>query len=247
METLSAPPTASCTCSVCRNVARDEYRVWMSEKREDFERLEDLEAMTTKGWHDYAPLRAQLRDALPERATSVAESYLLYPDRPLKQTAALVGLRAWQRAQNVDEDDAKTFAVVAGPPGTGKTVAAVWLLLHRLADQDPVFLSSHELVRVLDERRGRQRERLLETGMLVIDDLGAEHAGPAFIAAFDELVDARYASTWGPVIITTNCTPPQFEARYGTRVADRIDEIGRWIAATGKSMRGARGAGGSRG
>ena len=90
----------------------------------------------------------------------------------------------------------RCIVVLSGKPGTGKTVAAVWLAMHRLAQDGVLFMTGPELARL--PRYGDEREELLEASNVIVDDLGAERADAKFAADFDELVDRCYqALQWG--------------------------------------------------
>jgi DNA replication protein DnaC len=215
----------------------------MRERMEDREQPCDLEEVTRSSWHAYAPAVRQLftDGVLPNRAGSLIHDVYFdeqgKPAAALKQTPAIDALRTWFRRTETEGDvlsSGSAIAVLAGPPGTGKTVAVVWMIVHRLAVEEPVFVTAHALARTLHTE---QRDPLFEAGALVIDDLGAEPSDARYLANVDELIDVRYRG-YGTTIITTNLTSAQFKARYGLRVMDRLAEVGTWLPATGKSMRG---------
>lgn len=161
--------------------------------------------------HDRA--RLMERAGFPERALEIA----IKPDLDSAPVAAVR-----------DRYVGRPIAVLSGPVDCGKTVAACWWTLHR--SQRPArfvraaaFASSSRYARA-------EREELLTAGVLVLDDLGAEYADAkgSFQSDFDELIDVFYASR-RHLIITTNVPAAAFPARYGTRVASRIREAGRWL------------------
>jgi len=219
--------TRHCPCATCllRDAAihRDH---WLRRYRENPEWLAgaELEAKITERWHEEAPYHRTLHESLPRRAVDATYD--------AQETVALRELIAWCD----DRSDERPFAMLAGPTGTGKTVAAVYVALHRLAMDYPRFLTAPELARI--PRYGDERDELLaSSSMLIIDDLGTERADDKFVTDFDELFDRLYQRST-TLVITTNCTAKQFRDRYGARVVDRFRECGVWIPVAGKSMRG---------
>ena len=156
----------------------------------------------------------------PKRALQFAEDADV--DRP-----AIVAIEAW--------DPNRCAIVLAGPKGTGKTVAAAWWAFG--SSRVFRFVRAAELVRV-----GRFDEGWtdwLKASALCIDDLGAEYADQkgSFVSDLDLLIDTFYADC-RPLIITTNCGGAKFAERYGPRIADRITECATWAQISGDSMRG---------
>lgn len=156
--------------------------------------------------------------AMPMRALETA----LEPD----ETQALRAIRAWEH------ELATEICVLLGPPGCGKTVAAVaWAWESMPGHTPPRFITGGQLAR--SSKFGPERDQLLASPALILDDLGVENS-PADI---DELVDRFYAEQ-ARLVITSNLTPASFAERYGERVNDRLREAGTVITVTGPSMRG---------
>jgi DNA replication protein DnaC len=155
----------------------------------------------------------------------------------------------------VGDGDTRRLCVLAGPPGTGKSVAAAYAVLQaKTADKVVSYLDSRDGSigsAVLDGAPPGARwvqARALWTGvfdrplweaagrvsLLVIDDLGAEPADdkvtPLIASVLCERVDARRKT-----IVTTNMDPNLIHRRYGGRLADRLDA---WFGAVGPSLRG---------
>ena len=180
-----------------------------------FERAQRAEAAERR--------RASFIKRMPERAASIA----LEAD-PADPT--LVAIAAWR-----DTSQRGGIAVLSGPPGSGKTVGAVWWAM--TAPQLPEFVRATEIAtasRYDSETRGRW----LNADALIVDDLGAEYmdAKGSFATDLDELVDLFYAGRQH-LVITTNCTSRTFAERYGARVVDRLRECGTWISVAGPSRR----------
>lgn len=136
--------------------------------------------------------------------------------------------------------DEKTFLVLAGGEGNGKTTAAAWaaafhggrvakaidVIRAGMFPDDPSFLPS-----------------LWRARVLVLDDLGAEPLdGKDYgLASVVDLVDRRYDAA-RKTIVTTNSTLEEFRSRYGTgpglRLWVRFREAGRFLEIAEPSMRG---------
>lgn len=63
----------------------------------------------------------------------------------------------------------------------------------------------------------------LEAHVLLLDDLGVETRTEWSIEAIHRIVDYRYREM-KPLVIATNLQPEGIEARYGARVARRLDD-----------------------
>lgn len=144
--------------------------------------------------------------------------------------------------------------VLSGAVGSGKTIAAVtwlyaWVMDKRnwhVADAGPqpvgrcLFVTAPQLQRA-PRFDVRWVERLTRATRLVVDDLGAEYVDDkgVFTSLVQEVVNERHARRRA-TLITTNLAAPEFKARYGERVADRIRERGRFVVVGSKSLRGAK-------
>lgn len=227
-----------CHCKVCMNLGKNVHRAWVLERIAHFtEKPRDVEAEITKSWHSYAKHYLRVHDLLPRRASNVAVI-------ETRDTLAVRQMRDWcdrtgefgelASGEHYDPNIERTMVALTGRPGTGKTVAATWAVMHRLAECDPVlFLGAPELSR---RRVGAELEAVDGMACIVIDDLGAEALDRKFVALFDEIVNVCYQAQ-AHLILTTNCTPADFQKRYGPRVVDRFAEAGTWITIPGTSMR----------
>ncbi len=120
-------------------------------------------------------------------------------------------------------DSGKTFLLLLGSPGAGKTLATA----QALSRQGGCFFRAVELARLSSYEAADRAtmEQAHRTSLLVLDDLGAELLHDGWRPMLDELIDIR----WGNqkrTIITTNLDAATFKTRYGERIADRIRDDG---------------------
>lgn len=199
------------------------------ETRENWiERLADWEK-TPEGL-EYMASRARFKmeeRALAERrrleAIGLPADVIRLFHEELSATACLARVRSEQ----------DVLLVLAGAPGAGKTVAACWAF--RAADG--IFLRAAKLAR-WDRYDMDAMDSLLETNLLVIDDLGSEFLDGKgnFMAIFDEVIADR-SENLRRTIMTANMTADVFRERYGERVADRIRKYGAYFETNEESLR----------
>lgn len=200
------------------------FAAYAQERREQYphESERHVEIAWTRELEARRRREAERLRYFPARALEVA--------RAASDTQPVRDVRAWSR---VNRDG---ILVLAGPKGTGKTVAAtVWALEQSF---QPVFMRAAAFAS--SSRYDRESRQLWEGAHgLVLDDLGAEYsdAKGSFVADLDELVDVFYAAK-RTLLITTNLLPDDFRRRYGERIVDRFAECGTWITCTGPSLRG---------
>lgn len=72
--------------------------------------------------------------------------------------------------------------------------------------------------------------------IVILDDLGCEDATTRFVAALGELLDERGRGGL-QTLITSNVPAEAFRARYGDRVCERLNHLGRTFVASGPSLR----------
>lgn len=185
--------------------------------------------------------RAQkVRSEAPKRLVNLGA-----PQRAVEAWEA--GLRDTEAVRYVNAflEAGKTFCVLSGGAGAGKTVAAVHgmaaRLLRDLRETPPaIFVRASECARLglYDSEDKALTRQMHGAGLLVVDDLGAEFMAENGVwrGLLDELVDVRYGGA-APTILTTNLSPDAFRARYGERVADRIRHAGAFKGCGDASLR----------
>ena len=145
---------------------------------------------------------------------------------------------------------------LAGPVGTGKTHAA-WRALalwcevtgthprgegitpyDRRSKPTVIFTRMTDLLDDLrpgDDARQRVRD-CQETGLLVLDDLGAEKASEWTQERLYSVIDHRYSACL-PLIVTGNLPPGKLAEQTGDRVASRRAEMCQVVPMTGSDRR----------
>jgi hypothetical protein len=218
---------------------------------------EEEERRRTPWLRAAARIRALVRAGAPRRAihTALGESFVAAVKRwtthpvfegegvpdgmPDEPPQAGLGLEVTEATRTLRQ--LRALNSIAGPCGVGKTVAAVdWLDRYRHHEppvwrgQECRFLRAPTFART-DRFIDTAVESLLRARLLVIDDLGVEHAdGRGWLQGFlEEVIDTRYGDDL-PMTLTTNMTPTDFALRYGDRIIDRIREVGTWTNLTAR-------------
>lgn len=148
------------------------------------------------------------------------------PERPLlvtlhgtEQCAAVDAVKRWLTGRGL--------YVLAGPRGTGKTVAAAWWAARRSATW----------VAAASAGDHRAQDELAAASALVIDDLGAQGStGDVVIQRIAALLMARHADG-RPTLVTTNLSREHLGDLLDgdhrrSRILDRADEDGQIVVIT---------------
>jgi DNA replication protein DnaC len=149
----------------------------------------------------------------------------------------------------VEHVDAGMGLALLGPVGTLKTSLAVAVLQEGLkAGISGMFITMPSLLdtiftlkNISREEWARFEERLRTVGILLLDDLGAEHSEGWVHTKIDAIVSERY-NRMKPVLITSNMTTDELAKTYNARIFDRIRSTSEVIKFAGKSLRKARSA-----
>jgi len=79
------------------------------------------------------------------------------------------------------------------------------------------------------------------SGLLILDDFGAERTTDFVLEAIERIIDARYRAM-KPMLVATNLTIAQILERYGDRALSRWAHDGRIVELRGRDRRPERGA-----
>lgn len=159
------------------------------------------------------------------------------------------GMRRWKSAEAVAAflaqahgQDAKTFLLLAGDVGTGKTIAAAsyFLAAGRTGYEHPdlgrvwewsnrscLYRDARDLARqsIYAEDEKREEVRMKACRALILDELGAETMTEIWLSRLEGIIDARYRVKL-PTILVTNLDRVRVQAVYGARVWRRVREAG---------------------
>jgi DNA replication protein DnaC len=204
------------------------YRRLVAEFDVEQRRASALEAERLKAERILRASAAKLeRSGVGERALASAVD--------AQDTEALLAVKRWLA------DASKTWLVLCGARGTGKSVAATWAVRHAITTgSSAAFRRASELAKLSGFEAGAaELEHLKRVDLLVLDDVGTESLTDWARAQFHELVDTRHES-YGRTILTGNLRwagTGGLEARLGERIADRIAQAGMLVQVNGDSMR----------
>jgi len=137
-----------------------------------------------------------------------------------------------------------TGLYIHGNVGCGKTYIAYALYKKTLETHKAEFWNVSELleeIRLDYERdnysKTRHNERLNSfTGLLFLDDIGAERITDWVLDRFYLLINKRYENML-PTVFTSNLTVKELAERVGDRIASRIVEGCNIVKKEGKDMR----------
>ncbi len=161
------------------------------------------------------------------------------PERCIR--AVLSGLKPTTATEAVSTYMAseKTFLLLSGTPGCGKTTASCEALRKGGAFFRAMTLSRMSM---FDKDDREQTEWAGRAVVLVLDDIGSEPLHDGWRPALDELLDTRYGAL-RKTILTTNLPPTapegqqSFRARYGERITDRVRHDGFIVLCGSSSLR----------
>ena len=187
--------------------------------------LAEAEAAEARVRHESALWRLLGESGIAERDVDAAR-------RGVWGEAMEAAAEWWGRAEPL------TWLVYVGAPGTGKTVASVWLLLRALeARQRAEYRRAVEVVRLSAYDEGkRELDRLKSVDLLVVDDVGREASSDYARALLFDLLDTRHAYRLRTVL-ASNLLDGALSRHLGAALTDRILGDGRAVRLKGKSMR----------
>ncbi|MBQ6267804.1 MAG: ATP-binding protein [Clostridia bacterium] len=129
-----------------------------------------------------------------------------------------------------------------GATGLGKTHLSLAIANTVTAQgYSVIYDSAQNLLAALEREKfgggtGERAQELLDCDLLIIDDLGSEFSTSFTVAAVYNLINTRI-NRQKPVIISTNLTETELEAKYSQRITSRI--IGSYVSLLflGKDIR----------
>ena len=136
--------------------------------------------------------------------------------REIKPDPQWVPAECWTFGQRMHEG---SQLVLAGPVGTGKTLAALWVVRrrwHSLASQGRrvprfSFLTARDLYRAVFDRQSQRLQNLRDVSLLVLDDLGATYDTDWPLDEMEGLLCHR-ADEGAPTIVTTNLNAERIQS-----------------------------------
>lgn len=121
----------------------------------------------------------------------------------------------------------KNFLVILGSVGCGKTYLCSAMLDYflNIHISGARGFSENDLIKEIKNSEGinysERIEYLINSYILILDDLGAIHSTDWRKEVAFDIIDKRYKEVL-PTVITTNIFPNDIEQYYGKRVADRM-------------------------
>lgn len=170
---------------------------------------------------------------------------------------------SWQDTENVNPDVLKSVLTYAltiedfiakgmglllfgDNKGTGKTLLATLVAKTAIAKGfTAVFVGYPDMIDMYSNTWGGDKEeraiferRIRSVEVLVVDDVGREHANRSHTAdvAFDTVLRARVAAM-RPTIVTTNLSVAQLKTRYSENIVSLLDETARAYEVIGTDYR----------
>lgn len=209
----------------------------MSDIRQALEKM--LSGMTVVEPSQQPPTRWQYRPGCWEHGRGIPQRIAEVLRGGLEPTEARTKIREHYKRG--------TMLVLAGPTGTGKSIAVAEVIQKARPPAElryrPRYVAVADYVRACqgDDSRGRGQWTDHEVqccNVLALDDLGTEWASASDFSAhvIRELLERRERDN-STTLMTTNLSRREFAQRYGTRLVSRLAGAGGWIQIDGKDMR----------
>jgi len=148
-------------------------------------------------------------------------------------------------ADNLKENlDEGRGLLLKGSVGTMKTTLAVAVLQKHIADGGAgLFITMPSLLDNIFTLKAKSQEewanyeqKIRETPLLILDDMGSEHTEGWVLTKVDAIISERY-NRCRSIIITTNLSTEQLKDTYAERVIDRLRSTLLVINFAGQSFR----------
>lgn len=135
-------------------------------------------------------------------------------------------------AEDFDSDSESLY--MHGATGLGKTHISL-AIANIVAEKGyrVIYDTAHNILSSLEREKfsysntGERENEILDCDLLIIDDLGSEFSSQFTVASVYNIVNTRINRS-KPVIISTNLTSAELEAKYSQRVTSRI--IGNYVS-----------------
>lgn len=157
----------------------------------------------------------------------------------LKDAAAVMGVD-----KEFEHDAPRSWLVLTGEPGMGKTGLASAVVNHLSMQRIPVlFVRVRELIRNVQEsygdgsgERADSLQQLVQTvDYLVLDEFNLPNMKPDRLEIMEAVIRGRYANRL-PTMATTNWTQEEFASNWGVWVGD-IMAMAHWLKMGGVKLR----------
>ena len=128
-----------------------------------------------------------------------------------------------------------------GSVGTGKTFATACIANYLMENGKTVLVMNLglyliKLKKEWDEAESNVLEYVKKCDLLIIDDFGVEKISEFVLDKAFALIDTRYRAE-KPLIITTNLSLKEITDKFGSRIADRLQEMCYPLRVEGQSKR----------
>ncbi len=161
-----------------------------------------------------------------------------YPSEPVGEYGVSPRLRRYEvleyckcYAEDFSKNSDSLF--MHGATGLGKTHLSL-AVANIVAENgfEVIYASAQNLMSSLEKEKfgggnGEREKEILECDLLIIDDLGSEFSTQFTVAALYNIINTRL-NLGKPVIISTNLTGEELEAKYTQRITSRI--IGNYVS-----------------
>lgn len=196
-----------------RDRARELFEALPAAQQAEVVRVENVIA----AHHALEEQKDRTRDIMGARAERLRQSECRLRDadhrlvcrNELIETAAIAAARDWYR------DRPEACSILTGGCGSGKSIAGADLIASHAGDA--LFLDADTAVKVFNASFGEQynvQQEARNTGLLVLDDVGAEADASKMLAVLLTLHNARKSARHHPWLLTTNLNKRDFAARY---------------------------------
>lgn len=152
-------------------------------------------------------------------------------------------IEGWEVAKEFAENfpnDGKGIMFLGGV-GRGKTHLAGAIARYVIENHHvPVMFKSYamilEEIKINFEGDKKELERVCNTPLLVMDDLGQEKQSDWNKEILFKIINSRYESM-SPIVVTTNCTPMSLQDNIGEAIFSRLFEMCDKVKVSGKDHR----------